>query len=201
MLNTVVVALLLLIGALTSSVPAQSPGPVATFLTRVERVVDSLGVRAQRASWVQQTFITDDTEILNSEAARDLSVAVQKLVAEGRKFESMPMSVEQKRKFALLKLLLPAPAPSDPAQATKLATIGAALDAAYGKGTYCRMSTSDATHARRGNEQAMAGNPLCHDRRANARPERDPRVLPTAQGVARSPKRRETGRVVDERRT
>ena len=121
----------------------QSASSAARFLARSERVLDSLGVRSQRATWVQETFITDDTEILSAEASRDLSVAVQQLAVDARRYESRRMTPEQKRKFTLLKLLLSAPPPAEPAKATELSKLAASLDAEYGKGTYCRPSRSD----------------------------------------------------------
>ena len=128
---------------LLAQTPPRPAANVASFLARAERIIDSLGIRAQRASWVQENFITDDTEILNAEASRDFAVAVQQLALEAKKFESSPMSAEQHRKLKLLKLLLSAPPPADAAKATELSKIAAGLDADYGKGTYCRASTQD----------------------------------------------------------
>ena len=140
-LRTATLAIGLLLPPVTAH--AQSATPVHRFLARAERVLDSLGIRSQRATWVQENFITDDTEILNAEASRDLSVAVQQLAVEARKYESMPTTPEQKRKLKLLKLLLSAPPPADAAKATELSKLAAGLDADYGKGTYCRPSKTD----------------------------------------------------------
>ena len=130
----------------------QTPAPAAPtaagatrFLARAERLLDSLGVRAARAQWVQQNFITDDTEILNAEAQRDLAVAVQRLATEARGYDKAPLSAEVKRKLLLLKLALAAPPPADAKKATELTQLGAKLDADYGKGTYCRPSKADRT--------------------------------------------------------
>jgi peptidyl-dipeptidase A len=92
---------------------------------------------------VQENFITDDTEILNAEASRDLAVAVQHLATEARSYERAPLSAELKRKFLLLKLSLSAPPPADARKATELSKLAAGLDADYGKGTYCRKSKAD----------------------------------------------------------
>jgi peptidyl-dipeptidase A len=138
---------LLLVSATTalaqSSASAPTAAAAAKFLVRAERALDSLGIRASRASWVQENFITDDTEILNAEASRDLAVAVQRLATEARAFETAPLSPEQRRKLRLLKLLLSAPPPADAAKATELSKLAAGLDADYGKGTYCRASKAD----------------------------------------------------------
>ncbi|MFI5246346.1 MAG: M2 family metallopeptidase, partial [Gemmatimonadales bacterium] len=133
----------------SSTLAAQAPKGAPTvadatrFLARAERELDSLGVRASRAQWVQKNFITDDTEILNAEASRDLAVAVQHLATEARRYERAPLSAELKRKFLLLKLSLSAPPPADASKATELSKLAAGLDADYGKGTYCRKSKAD----------------------------------------------------------
>jgi peptidyl-dipeptidase A len=125
--------------------PAGAPAvaEATRFLARAERVLDSLGVRASRAQWVQENFITDDTEILNAEASRDLAVAVQQLATEARRYEQAPLPAALKRKFLLLKLSLSAPPPADGKKATELSKLAAGLDADYGKGTYCRKSKAD----------------------------------------------------------
>ncbi|MEP6764824.1 MAG: M2 family metallopeptidase [Gemmatimonadaceae bacterium] len=117
---------------------------VTAFVARAERVLDSLSTRSQRASWVQENFITDDTEILNAQASRDLAVAVQQLATQAKQYESGSLTAEQKRKLLLLKLSLAAPPPADAAKATELSTLAANLDGMYGKGAYCKPSKADA---------------------------------------------------------
>ncbi|MEP6833010.1 MAG: M2 family metallopeptidase [Gemmatimonas sp.] len=118
--------------------PARGTAAEATpFLVRAERVLDSLYTRTNRAQWVQENFITDDTEILNAEASRDYAVAVQQLAVEAKKFDGVTLPADQKRKLMLLKLSLAAPPPADARKATELSQLAASLDATYGKGTYC----------------------------------------------------------------
>jgi peptidyl-dipeptidase A len=140
-------ALVVLLSASTAAAQAAPKAAPASdaerFLARAERALDSLGVRASRAQWVQENFITDDTEILNAEASRDLAVAIQQLAMEATKYEKGNLSPALKRKFLLLKLTLTAPPPSDGAKATELSKLTSSLDADYGKGTYCRKSKAD----------------------------------------------------------
>ena len=136
---------------------------VKAFITRAERTLDSLGVRSNRATWVQENFITDDTEILNAEALRDLSVAVQKLAVEAKKFDNASLPAETKRKLLLLKLALTAPPPDDAAKATELSKLSAGMDADYGKGTYCRASKPDKNKQECLQQQALS-NILATDR-------------------------------------
>jgi peptidyl-dipeptidase A len=125
----------------TTKVPTTADA--SSFIARAERQLDSLSIRASRASWIQQNFITDDSEVLNAEASRDFAVAVQKLAMEAKRYERAPLSPELKRKLMLLKLLLTAPPPADPKKATELSQVAASLDADYGKGTYCRASKTE----------------------------------------------------------
>jgi peptidyl-dipeptidase A len=108
------------------------------FLDRAERELNALSIRASQAQWVAANFITEDTEALSAEAAKDFDVAVQRLAIESRRFDRLRLPADLRRKFTLLKLGVAAPPPSDPAEATELARITASMQADYGKGTYCR---------------------------------------------------------------
>ena len=125
-----------------TAVSAQAPRPADSdaerFLTRAERILDSLSIRVSRAQWVQQNFITDDTEILNAEASTALSIAVQQLATEAKKYDKANLPAATKRRLLLLKLGLAAPPPPDAKKASELSTLVANLDATYGKGEYCR---------------------------------------------------------------
>ena len=157
------IALLLALAAaapISAQQPAQKAPTAAEatrFLARVEHQLDSLSVRASRATWVQENFITDDTEILNAEASRDFAVAVQRFATEARRFDKAPLTPELKRKFLLLKLLLSAPPPADARKATELSQLAAGLDADYGKGTYCRPSKADAAKQECLQQQDLSG--------------------------------------------
>jgi len=42
------------------------------FMKKAEAQAEDLGVRASRASWVQENFITDDTEVLSRRRRKNL---------------------------------------------------------------------------------------------------------------------------------
>ena len=108
------------------------------FMARAEAELYGLGVKAQRAEWVAETYITDDTEELTADAGKNYSVAVARLVGEARRFGRVRMPADLKRKFMLLRLAATAPPPADPKKAEELAHIGSNLTGDYGRGTYCR---------------------------------------------------------------
>ena len=141
---TVVLTLLLPVAAsLAAQTPRPAP-PVPTvararaFVARAESTLNDLTVRAARADWVANTYITFDTEELTAQAAEALGVATQRLASEARAFERVNLPPDLRRKLHLLRLLLAAPPPADAKEATELSRIASSMNADYGRGTYCR---------------------------------------------------------------
>src|SRR5437764_1257766 len=110
------------------------------FMKKAEEQLQDVGVNASRASWVQQTFITDDTEILSAQAQEQLTALTTQLALDARRFERLRMPPELARKFKLLKLSLTAPAPNNAKERAELTRIAASLDADYGKGKYWKIA-------------------------------------------------------------
>jgi peptidyl-dipeptidase A len=108
------------------------------FMKKAEDQLLDLGVRASRASWVQENFITDDTEALSAQANEKLTAVVTQLALETRRFDGMKLPPELARKFLLLKLSLTAPAPNNDAERKELTELASKLDGMYGKGKYCK---------------------------------------------------------------
>jgi peptidyl-dipeptidase A len=126
--------------------PAQPPrahsvptlAEAEAFMKKAEDQLQDLGVRASRASWVQENFITDDTEILSAQAQERFTAVVTRLALDARRFDGLKMRPELARKFRLLKLSLTAPAPNNDAERKELTEIATWMDGAYGKGKYCK---------------------------------------------------------------
>src|SRR5208282_5312478 len=108
------------------------------FMKQAEARLNEIEVKAARASWVQENFITDDTQALSADAQDQLTAATTELIEQANKFDGLSLPPELARKFMLLRLSLTAPAPKDPALRKEMTQIGASLDADYGKGKYCR---------------------------------------------------------------
>jgi peptidyl-dipeptidase A len=108
------------------------------FMSAAEARISELSVKGNRAGWVQENFITDDTEKLSAEAQDEITAATTELIAGARRFDRTSMPPELARKFELLRLSLTAPAPKDPALRREMTQIAASLDADYGKAKYCR---------------------------------------------------------------
>ena len=108
------------------------------FMKKAEDQLADLGVRASRAGWVQENFITDDTEALSAQANERLTAVTTQLALDARRFDGLKMPPELARKFLLLKLSLTAPAPNNDAERKELTELASKLDGMYGKGKYCK---------------------------------------------------------------
>ena len=130
--------------AQTNTAPKRPQGPPTVaeaeqFIKNAEDELNDLSTRQERASWVQSTFITDDTEVISAQANEVLIGATTELAKQTTRYDNLKMPGELARKMLLLKLsaAVPAPAPSDPKELAELAQIGASLEGDYGKGKYC----------------------------------------------------------------
>ncbi|HEY1525799.1 MAG TPA: M2 family metallopeptidase, partial [Candidatus Angelobacter sp.] len=112
------------------------------FMKSAEDQIEDLGVRASRASWVQENFITDDTETISAQANEKLTAIVTQLALDARRFDHLKLPPELARKFLLLKLSLTAPAPNNDAERKELTELASKLDGMYGKGKYCKSAES-----------------------------------------------------------
>jgi peptidyl-dipeptidase A len=108
------------------------------FMKQAEVRLNELTVKTARASWVQENFITDDTEALSADAQDQITAVTEELIEQAKRFDGLKMPADLSRKFLLLRLSLTAPAPKDPALRKEMTKIGTSLDADYGKGKYCR---------------------------------------------------------------
>ncbi len=139
MKSLVPVFLFLTMNAYTQTV-APSVAEAQEFMKQAEARLSALSVKVQRASWVQENFITDDTQAIAADAIDEITAATTELVEQAKRFDGLALSPELARKFILLKLGLTAPAPQDPALRREMTEIGVSLDAEYGKAKYCRKS-------------------------------------------------------------
>jgi peptidyl-dipeptidase A len=107
------------------------------FISQAETRLLDLWIKNQRASWLAETFITDDTETISADADQAVKAATAELAREARRYEKLSLPPDVARKFKLLKLSVDLPAPHDPASQAELAKIAVSLDSDYGKGTWC----------------------------------------------------------------
>ncbi len=106
-------------------------------MAEADKRLSELNLKVNRATWVQENFITDDTEALAADANNELTAAVTELALAASKFDRLALPDDTARKLKLLKLALTIPAPSNAAERDELTKITASLSSDYGKGKYC----------------------------------------------------------------
>ncbi len=118
------------------------------FLDEAQKRLLDLSIEAGRASWVQENFITYDTQILaaaRNEALLGPSVEYAKQAA---RFDHVQLPPDLRRQMELLKRTLVLAPPSDPRKTAELTRLSASLDAQYGSGKYCPKSGPKAGECR-----------------------------------------------------
>src|SRR6185295_7453550 len=81
--------------------------------------------------------VTNYLRVAAALAAAGALAYYSRTAAEARTYEGQPMSPATARSLLLIKLGVSAPAPSDAAKRSELATLTTELEAMYGEGKYC----------------------------------------------------------------
>ena len=131
--------------AAAQAAPAPKPTVVEAlaFIDSTEKELSAMSIDAARASWVEETYITDDTVALVAEANDRLIARQTELIGAARRFDGLTLPPDAARKLLLLKLSIGLPAPSDPVLRAETTQKAAGLDAAYGRGQYCPDANPD----------------------------------------------------------
>jgi peptidyl-dipeptidase A len=112
-----------------------TPEGAAQFVAAVEKDLFDYTVEASQVNWVNNTYITDDTDAM---AARINAVGTEKSVQyalDAAKYAAVPgLSPDVKRKLDILRNGIVLPAPTTPGAATELNEIATSLNSQYGKG-------------------------------------------------------------------
>ena len=136
--SALALAALLVTGAPALGKKASGPGVSAdadTFVANAEKQLAADSVLNSRAQWINETYITDDTDAIASEfGARSTELNVR-LAKEAARFDDAKgLSPDTRRKLDLLKLSITLPAPGTPGAADELSAIKTRLQSTYGKG-------------------------------------------------------------------
>ena len=133
-----------------SAAPAQSAtaskptvSEALAFINNAEKELNAINIDVARATWVEETYITDDTVALLAQASDRLTARQTALIDEARRFDGLALPPDVARKLMLLKLSIGLPAPRDPALRAETTQKAAELDAAYGRGRYCPDANPD----------------------------------------------------------
>jgi peptidyl-dipeptidase A len=121
----------------TSSAPPPTAEEAKQFIETAEQRLFDLGGKAQRAAWVQENFITVDTEQIAADAGEEANTAATQYAKQAHRFDHVQLSPELARKRLLLELAAGFPAPDDPKAQKELAQVLSSLDGDYGRGKWC----------------------------------------------------------------
>ena len=133
---------LLPFAASAQSAKAPTVAEAQAFMDKSETEMNDLSIEAAHAAWMQETYITDDTETIASKANERLALRTNQIVIEARRFDKITLPSQLARKFKLLKLN---GTPTDPKLVAELTQTASALDGMYGKGKYCRPKATAAS--------------------------------------------------------
>ncbi len=130
----------------TPAPPPVQPAPPATngptpeeakaYAADAEKQLAALSEYDNRMQWVRSTFITFDTEWLQTKADAALNEATVKLAMGAAKFNSVDVDPATRRKLNLLRLSQTLPAADQPGAAEALAAVSTRLDSAYATGKF-----------------------------------------------------------------
>jgi peptidyl-dipeptidase A len=107
------------------------------FLDEAQKRLLDLSIDGQRAQWVQENFITYDTEILSAAANEALLAAGVDYAQQAARFDNVQLPQDLRRQIDLIKRGLVLAPPSDPAKTAELSRLAASLSAQYGSGKVC----------------------------------------------------------------
>jgi peptidyl-dipeptidase A len=107
------------------------------WLDKAEAEIFKLSIMGARAEWVDETFITDDTDLITAAENERLIARTTELADQAKAFSSLDLPADMKRKILLLKLSLTLPAPHNPKLREEVTQVASSLNGSYGKGKYC----------------------------------------------------------------
>lgn len=115
---------------------APTPAEAIAFVNKAEADLEVLGAYSNRASWVRNTMITDDTEWLEAKANAEQNAAATRLAKQAAHFNAVKVDAITRRKLDLLKRSLVLPAPDRPGAAAELATLSSKMGSTYSTGKF-----------------------------------------------------------------
>ncbi len=137
LLSAAASALLIGTAAHAQTAPAARPTPAdaTAFVAAAEKTLAAESIVAQKAEWVQETYITPDTNFLTAKVGAELSDLSTRYAKEAARFDGVATDPVTRRKLMLLKNGLVLAAPDRPGAAQEMADIAARLATLYSSGT------------------------------------------------------------------
>jgi peptidyl-dipeptidase A len=139
-LAALVVITALAVACRSGSAPAStsaSPDDARAFLKEANETMLRLSNEGNQAGWVQNTYITVDTEAMNARASEAFMTAITNFAKRATQYDNVELAPDERRQLTVLKNALTMAAPSDPKEAAELAQLVASMEGIYGRGKYC----------------------------------------------------------------
>ena len=123
----------------TTPTPQSKDGDadLSSFLGEANETLLRLSNEANQAGWVQQTYITPDTEAISSRADQAFVTAVTDYAKKAVRFDAGSGTPDEQRQLTVLKNTLTMAAPSNPSEAGELTRLVTSMGGTYGRGKYC----------------------------------------------------------------
>lgn len=116
-------------------VKALTAADADAFVLAAEKELFDYTVEASRIQWINNTYITEDTDALAAQSGAEGTEKAVRLALEAAKFEKVSgVSPDTRRKLNILRSGIVLPAPTTPGAATELSEIATRLNSTYGKG-------------------------------------------------------------------
>ena len=133
----------LLLILLALPLTAQTVPEALAFLEKAEKELLAASNYAQRAGWLQSTYINEDSETQAALANEKYIKAVLALSRQATRFDKLTLPAEAARKMRLIKLNLTMATPANDAESSELTKLTARMESTYGSGKYCRDAAAD----------------------------------------------------------
>jgi len=128
----------LVAGAIAACGGAEKPKESADeFVARVNKDLQQRGHENAMAGWVNETYITPDTDQLAARAEERVLEYYPGAVRESKAYQGADVSPESQRAMMLLKQGLSTPAPDDPAKREELTTLSTQMRSMYSAAKWC----------------------------------------------------------------
>jgi peptidyl-dipeptidase A len=130
-------ALALSLGLATPAIAQSAPtaADADSFVASAEKELADINVYGQQVGWINNTYITEDTDAVAARVGTISTELSVKYATEAARYMAIPgLSYDTKRKLDLLRGGLTLPAPTKAGAATELNDIATRLNSTYGKG-------------------------------------------------------------------
>ena len=133
----------ILLFLVTLPLTAQTIPEALAFLEKAEKELLVASNYANRASWLQSTYINEDSETQAALANEKYIKTVLALSRQATRFDKLALPAEAARKMRLIKLNLTMATPANDAESSELTKLTARMESTYGSGKYCRDAAAD----------------------------------------------------------